>query len=232
MRWLAIPVLVALSTPAGAHNLWLERSGESDRLLLLSGHRHSGHQGEEVIEYDPGIVLEARCLSDQGDAVAIEFADSYPVELSCDGAAAYVLTSTGYWSKTPYGTENVPKGEAKMVIQSWLSYESVKRIERFGEALARPLADGLEIVPLVDPLALEPGDKLRLEVTRGRQPVAGAIVTYDGKPRGETDPEGKINVRIKHGGFQIIQATMTEPLDSADADQVIHTTSLDFELAP
>lgn len=230
MRWLAIPLLVAACTPAGAHELWLERQG--DRFVLLSGHRHSSHQGQEVIEYDPGIVLETLCYSDQGGAIATESTDSYPVELSCNGAAAYVRISTGYWSKTPYGTENVPRGEARMVIESWLSYESVKRIERWSDALARPLAEDLEIVPLANPLALEPGGKLRLQVTQAGEPVEGAIVTYDGKPRGETDREGKINVRIKHGGFQLIQTTVTEPLDSPDADQLINTTSLDFELAP
>jgi nickel transport protein len=55
-------------------------------------------------------------------------------------------------------------------------------------------------------------------------------VSYDGKPRGTTGRDGRINIRLRHGGFQVIQASLTRPDASGKADEVIHSANLNFEL--
>lgn len=117
-----------------------------------------------------------------------------------------------------------------MPIKSWLSYESVKRIDGWDAKLARPLTQGLEITPLDDPLRLHEGEKVRLVVTFEGRPIEGAAVAYDGKPRGATGADGRINIRIRHAGFQIIQASLTLPSAAPEADEVVHTANLNFEL--
>ena len=42
--------------------------------------------------------------------------------------------------------------------------------------------------------------------------------------------KGKINVRIKHKGMQIIKASVKEKGDGTKADYVVKTTSLVFEV--
>jgi nickel transport protein len=74
------------------------------------------------------------------------------------------------------------------------------------------------------------GDKLRVRVLRDGRPVAGATVTYDGKVRGTTGEDGGINLRLRHGGLQRIQAGLNEPHEGPQADEVTHTTTLSFEL--
>ncbi len=213
---------------AFAHDLWIEREG--DRCVLYSGHRHSNHPGEERIPYPPEIVLRVRCFDADGNLLNTEPGGTYPVEFSCEGAIAYAMTSTGYWTKTPYGTKNLPKDEVTGVLKSWLSFESVKRIDRWGENAAVPLTSGLELIPLNNLVELEKGDKLRLRVTFEKKPVKGAVVSYDGHPRGESGEDGRINIRLRHDGFQVIQASYSLPLDSEKADRVVHTTNLNFEI--
>jgi nickel transport protein len=141
-----------------------------------------------------------------------------------------VTTSSGYWTKTAWGTTNVPKTGVAGVLESWLSEETIKRIERWTAAAARPLAERLELTPLADPLALAPGDKLRLLVTLGGRPVAGVPVAYDGDVRGTTAADGTIALRIRRPGLQMIRASAEAPLADGRADTVVRAATLNFEL--
>lgn len=238
---LTVLVLTLLSPATRAHDLWIERTGGA--YTLYNGHKHSGHgghgnhegqsghDGDRVIPYGPAFVTQALCFDTQGQ-VKHEAKGGSPFRLEGECAALTIAVSSGYWSKTPKGTLNVPKDEARQVVKSWLSREWVKRLDAWSPALAKPLTPGLELISLEDPLHLAQGDKLRLQLTRDRQPVAGATVTYDGEPRGRTDEEGRINLRIQHGGYQMIAAGITRPRPSPQADEEVLTTALVFELPP
>jgi nickel transport protein len=222
-----LTTLLAVTT-AQAHDLWLERMGAGYELLY--GHRHSGHSGQDTIEYQPSAVPHMVCFDTGGKAVGQGATASYPARLAGDCAVSYALLSSGYWTKTPYGTKNVPKDQVDVAVSSWRSFEGVKRIDHWGQALARPLTQDLELVPLDDPLTLGDGEKLRLLVTFRGQPVANAVVAYDGKPRGETGPDGLVNVKVRHGGPQVVEATLRRPLDGTKADEEVHTSTLSFTL--
>lgn len=226
-----VPALLAALALIGsvqAHDLWLEPA--NDGYTLLYGHRHSAHAGSDTVAYRPEAVQRMTCFDTAGNALGHGDTRAYPAHLGGDCAAVYAGLSSGYWTKTPYGTKNVPKDEVDIAINAWRSLEGVKRIERWGEALGRPLTADLEIVPLENPLVLGDGAKLRLRVTQGGRPVAGALVAYDGKPRGETGPDGLVNIRIRHGGLQTIEATLRRPLDGVKADEEVHTATLSFAL--
>jgi nickel transport protein len=81
-------------------------------------------------------------------------------------------------------------------------------------------------------LTLDPGDKLRLLVMLDGKTVAGAAVSYDGRLRGITDENGRINIRIRRAGLQMIQATLSLPYPGPEADETVHTTMLNFEVQP
>jgi nickel transport protein len=182
------------------------------------------------MEYEPEWVREASCFDTTGSKLAFESPPAHPYRIPRECAAACVLTSSGYWTKTPYGTQNLPRAEARMPIKSWLSFESVKRIDHWTAELAEPLTAWLEMTPLGDPASLRKGKKLRLRVSFDGQPVEGVVVSYDGKPRGTTGRDGRINIRVRHGGFQVIQASLTLPDASGKADEIIHAANLNFEL--
>jgi nickel transport protein len=228
MKILLFAAVMAVAGHAYAHDLWLEK--EDGGLGLYYGHKHSHHQGTALVEYEASWVREGLCFDASGKSIPFQAEAVYPYHMRGECAAAIVAISSGYWTKTPYGTQNVPKGEARMPIKSWLSHDSVKRIDRWSEALAKPLAGGLELTPLEDPLTLQKGKKLRLLVTFDGEPVQDAVVAYDGKPRGRPGRDGAINIRVRHGGFQVIQATRTLAVASEKADEVIYSTNLNFEL--
>jgi nickel transport protein len=226
----AIFLLAVLAGAAHAHDLWVER--QETLYTLQYGHERSGHEGAKKLEYKPALVREASCLGAAGQDLGGELRRIYPVSLKGDCAASWFLTSSGYWSKTPYGTKNLPKTEAETVLDSWLSVESVKRIDTWGETLARPVTRELEIVPLANPLRLKAGEKLRLAVYLAGKPVAGATVAYFGHPRGVSGADGQVNVRLQQPGLQLIQASLETPLNDGKADKFIQSTTLQFEIAP
>jgi nickel transport protein len=228
MRSLLLVAVIALAGYAQAHDLWLER--EDGSFGLYYGHKHSRHQGATFIEYPVEWVRSARCLDAAGASIRFQSEEAYPYRMRGDCAAAHVSISSGYWTKTPYGTQNVPRDQARMPLDSWLSHDSVKRIDRWTEPLAQPLGEGLELTPLEDLLGLRKGEKLRLLVSFEGEPLQDAVVSYDGKPRGRPGPDGRINIRVKHGGFQVIQASFTRSIASEKADRVIYSTNLVFEL--
>jgi nickel transport protein len=228
MKKLIIVLLLLANLPAYGHDLWIEHTDSS--LTLYYGHRHSGHHGPELIEYSPGILIRALCFDENARSSDLDLPQRYPLIITKSCAVIHVLTSSGYWTKTPYGTKNITKDHAQQAVRSWLSYESVKRMDTWNEKLAVPLTQDLELTPINDPFEAERGDKLRLLVTYRGKPVKGAIVSYMDKPRGVTGDDGKINVRLQQNGFQVIQASYHVALQSEKADEVIYTTNLNFEL--
>jgi nickel transport protein len=224
--FLLLPALL-LSVAVDAHDLWVERDGALHTLVY--GHERSTHAGAKRLEYRPETVLQAQCFDDAGRLSAAERGSGFPATLNGDCAASVFLLSSGYWSKTPYGTKNLPKTEAGVVLDSWRSVEAVKRIDRWSPALGRALTQALEIVPKNNPLQLKAGDKLRLRVTFQGQPVAGATVAYFGKPRGVSAADGALNIRLNQAGFQHIEASLEQPLADGKADKTIHAAALQFE---
>jgi nickel transport protein len=221
-------LLVLLSSSASSHDLWIERSGTLHSLAY--GHEQSSHSGVKRLEYKPESVQQARCFDASGQVIQVTPSQQYPVTLQADCAATWFLLSSGYWSKTPYGTKNLPKNEAGAVLESWRSLEAIKRIDRWNAALARPLTQELELAPIDNPLGLKSGDKLRLRVYFQGKPVANASVAYFGIPRGVSGADGAINIRLSQTGFQHIEASLVLPLNDGKADKTVHTSSLQFEI--
>ena len=229
MRLLLL-LAVLLSCSVKAHDLWLEKDGK--RLTLYQGHRHSGHAGAETVAYGNSFVTASRCIDERGNALPLVVAGTSPWTASGDCAALRLDISSGYWSKTPWETKNVPQTEAPGAIKSWLSKDHLKRLDRWSPAFVQPLGNGLEILPVSDPFALKPGDKLVVIVVKDGKPVAGASVAYHGNPRGETDADGRIAIRLRHGGVQLIATSLELPLKDGKADTEILAATLQFDLAP
>jgi nickel transport protein len=218
-----------LATASHAHDYWFERSGED--YLLHRGHRFSQHQGEKEVPFDPQIVTRADCLR-AGDAEPSPAAvsGSYPLRVEGPCVAVMVAADSGYWSQTLAGTKNQGKDELFGVLRSWQALESVKRVEAWAERLREPLSTNLELVFTEDPFALGVGEKLRLTALLQGRPAEGVTVAYHGDPRGVTGADGRVNIRIRHKGLQLITASLEEPLDGAKADKRVRSTILMFDI--
>lgn len=214
-----------IALPALAHDLWIERVGSVHTLVY--GHERSGHEGAARLELKAETVKRASCYGADGREARQE---RRTISLRGDCAASLFVMSSGYWSKTPYGTKNLPKSEAGAVLESWYSVESVKRLDQWNPAMTQAMGQDLELSPTDNPLRLRVGDKLRARAWFQGRPAAGVTVAYFGKPRGVTDADGMVNVRLNQAGFQLLQASLERPLDDGKADKAIHAAALHFEL--
>lgn len=224
--------LAALATPmamnAVAHDLWIEREDQGH--VVHYGHRHSGHTGEDRVRYSPDFVVDALCLHATGTKSALAVPGAYPARLEGECAVLLVTASSGDWTTTVEGTRNLPPGGLAGVVRSWRSVESVKWLGQWSEAAVRPLGEGLELVPLTDPLALRRGDKLRVLATLRGQPQPGVTLAYAGEPRGVTGADGQLNVRLRAAGVQMISASIEESSHEPRVGKTIHATALQFEV--
>ncbi|MBD3163146.1 MAG: hypothetical protein GF346_11905, partial [Candidatus Eisenbacteria bacterium] len=177
--WLSFLVCAVIAGPAAGHDLWIEADSTGARILY--GHRGSGHSGPERIETPRGFVRGVVCLTPEGRIVEPDPPDTLPGRIPGRVAAIHVEASSGVWTRTPRGVRNLPKDRVAQPIEAWESHESAKRIASWSEALRAPMSGALEIVPLEDPFAVAPGEKIRLLVTLDRAPVEGAVVSYHGK---------------------------------------------------
>jgi nickel transport protein len=227
----ALAGLLFAST-ASAHDYWLDADGAD--YLLYRGHRFSQHKGEATVPYDPAIVTRVLCLSASGQVNRLMPAQVYPLRIAGPCAAVLVEADSGHWTQALLGTQNKPRTEVTGALRSWRAIEGVKLIDSWVPSLQRPLSDGLELVSSDDPLRLRPGDKLRLQVTWKGRPREGVAVAYDGSTRGMTGSDGRINIRLRHGGTQFISASIDEPADDSvdepGIDKLVRSAALIFEL--
>ena len=228
-KWLILIACFFLPRIVLAHDYWFKSAG--DDFHLHRGHLFSLHEGKKEVPFDPSIITDARCLQKDSDAIRpAEFSDEYPPLLKGPCQALLVKADSGYWSQTMTGTKNKPKDQLFGVLRSWHSLEVMKRVEGWNERLLSPLSDQLELVFTSDPFNLAEGDKLRLVVMLDGKPAAGVSFAYDGKPRGVTGDDGRVTLRIRHAGEQVISASIEQDIDSNSADKLVRSTMLSFNI--
>ncbi len=214
---------------AFGHDLWISK--EDSYYVLYYGHIHPSEGESGFINYNPQNVQSFKCFNYQGNIEAANFEKTYPAKLKGeDCAVVYALLNTGYWSKTVSGIKHLPKSKLSGAIESWQSYESVKNIYRWSSKFKEPLTDDLEIAPAENPFKAKVGDKITLIVYYRGRPVKDAVVAYKDTVIGRTDENGRINVRLRHKGTQVIRASVRWKADDAGADFIVRATTLVFNL--
>lgn len=212
-----------------AHELWF--TDQNDTHILHYGHFTGGHEGAQSINYPLNYVKQVLCLDQNNQVLSPLLSQQTPLQIKADCALTYVLLSSGFWTKTVEGSKNLPKDQISHPLKSWQSFESIKRIKIWHEAFVKPISETLEFIPLQNPFSLKIDEKLSLQLLHNKQPVKNAIILYMGHPRGQTDEEGKINIRLKEKGVQLIQATYRQPSDGIQADEIVHTTHFLFDIS-
>lgn len=232
IRFALLFLLLFASRPGAAHELWLE-SLESGGFQLHWGHGDgSGHAGLQSLPFVASDVVEVWGAA-TGAAVRridVRADDQGRVRLDdCDDFVA-LRFDAGTWVKTRRGTVRGQPSTVEGALDSWQSSATVKRIARFDQDTARPRMEGLEISPLDDPAGLEVGDKIDLRVTLGADPIADVVVTYAGRPRGTTERDGTVRLKLRDAGVQRFGASHTIPTVDAAVDRRVYEAFLEFEV--
>ncbi|MGQ9660671.1 MAG: hypothetical protein ACUVT0_11495 [Thermochromatium sp.] len=125
---------------AVAHDLWIEPVAGGYQ-LIYGHHPQVSHEGAQRIDYTPDIIQSVVCLDGAGSRRPAKIGDRSPVTIEGSCVVLYVLTSSGYWTKTPAGTKHLKKTEAASPLVSWQSFESVRHIAQWGGGGGRPFVD-------------------------------------------------------------------------------------------
>jgi nickel transport protein len=225
-------VLAVIASGANAHAVWLQM--EHGELAVVYGH------GAESDPY-PASKLTSVELCDTVGCTAIVPADHGSHQtIALPGDATGVVKTAfdnGFWSKDDKGEwHNKSKDEVPGAVEGghyvkWSTHVTGHLADP-GKALGMPA----EIVPLADPMALKAGDELPVQVLLNGQPAAGAQVTVDyvnasGDAPLVADADGKLMIRVRNQGLNVIVAFISEPYpDPAKADEIGHAASLSFML--
>ncbi|WP_345984401.1 DUF4198 domain-containing protein [Sulfurimonas sp. HSL-1656] len=206
-----------------AHDYWIDASGALQRGHLAADAGEHAHKDEAPQRFPSERYCRRNGTTDE---VQGPFGVSERLGTACD--SVMVVLHLGNYAKTPYGIVTAAEANPTMVIRSWESIESVKRLNR--PADFTPLGKGFELSFSRDPSNLEAGDKMRILATFDGAPKAGAVVAYEGRVVGMTDEAGHINVRIRHAGLQLIRATLREPLRGAPVAERLYNATLNLEV--
>jgi nickel transport protein len=210
-----------------SHEYWIDKEGQ--RFVLHLGHKSAAHAGAATLAFDPAIIVQTVCTDKSGKTLTLK-PKGTPAEVEADCAQISFRLSSGYWTKTPYDSFNKPRTEVKSALQSWLSQETVTRIDQWSPALTKSVVPGLSLILPASPANLKPGDKLSLLAMIDGKTAPDVAVAYDGETRGTTDAEGRINLRIRHGGLQQFSASLETALNDGKAETLIRGATLNFVL--
>ena len=147
----------------------------------------------------------------------------------CEVASAFL--DGGFWSLTPDGERDLPRNQVPDAVRSWRSMQWAKWIDMRSPSAGEPLGDELEILPVGDLARVRQGDKATFRVLWQGKPVAGAVVSIDHKPLGETDVAGECRVKVRAADVESVSATLKRPLGTPEADTLTAEASLTFQVA-
>jgi nickel transport protein len=209
-----------------AHDYWIEK--RAGGYAAVYGH------GEQRLDYDPAALKDITVFDAAGNSLAFQKeiqANAIIIRPSAEACLILADLESGYWSKTIYGLKNLPKRKATRPLESFKARHYSKSIVAAGETALQPVASlKLDIVPLADPLALQPGSPLQLQLLFDGKPESGLAVEGDHEIAGVTGQDGLATVILK-GGRQIYTVKKREPLaNDPDADYIETTTTLTFEV--
>lgn len=223
-------VCLLLAGQVTAHGIYATH--RHDDMVIVYGH------GPSDEKYENKDLLGLDGYDKDGKPVSIEHnsKNGYVTFAPAEDLAMISATfDNGYWSEQPDG-EWVKKSKDQV--------EGAKqggRYMKYNVSLLKPLNDKpkatglpLEILPLVDPFTLKPGDKLEVQVLANGKPLADTelateFITNRKKGVVKTDSNGKAEVTIRNEGLNVL-ATETEVKseDTTKADKTVNFATLAF----
>jgi uncharacterized GH25 family protein len=225
---------LALTLPlnnAFAHGIWVaQRVGD---LTIVYGHL------AEDEAYETKKVKSVEAFSAGGMKLPVTVVPSpknVTLQASDDVAVLVTRFDNGFWIKGADGQwQNVGK---KQVPGGTESHQPLKFNTHVLKPLATPLkltGAALEIVPLVDPVGLNLGDPLPVQVYLNGKPYAGAEVINDylnnAHATVKAGADGKVVLKVTSAGLNVVAVEHTQATPSnPDVDELYLMATLSYVL--
>lgn len=214
---------------AWAHGMWTEE--RRGNIEVIYGH------GAEDDAYDAKKISGVWATDLRGGRIPVtveRLEDHARLQPTESPAVVIVALDNGYWTQAPDKKwVNMGETEVPGALASGRYYKYSLALLEDGAKL--PSLDKLKlvIVPQVDPLMLNMGDDLPVQVLVDGKPAEGIklIGDYINDPDqvvATTDADGKAVVSVRNREFNVIGASATVPSDDPDARVRGMFTSLSF----
>ncbi|APG83790.1 DUF4198 domain-containing protein [Sinorhizobium americanum] len=225
---------LATAGPALSHGAWVaERWGE---FAVIYGHG-AGDDG-----YDPVKVTKATAIDKDGSEIAVKkepAANHVLLKPENEPALIALEFDNGYWSEDADGKWlNKPKSEVPGARRATRTIKNSIAVIHAHDRLPAFPSQPLQILPLDNPIGLEPGEKYRIRVLFEGKPLAGkeVMLDYVGLPElvsAKTDAKGETEVTLRNAGLNVLAVSHDVPLeDSRAADETGYTATLTFVAEP
>lgn len=207
-----------LAGQVSAHGIWTaERRGNIE---VIYG------DGAEDNAYDPKKISGAWASDLRGGRIPVtvekleDHARLKPVE---SAAVLSVALDNGYWTQAPDKKWlNVGETQVPGALDSGRYYKYTLAVLEEGAKL--PSLDKLKlvIVPQQDPLSVEAGKELEVQVLVDGKPASDVELVADfvnapDEIATKTDAQGKAKIIVRNRGLNVIAASTTVPNDDPDA---------------
>ena len=216
---------------ASAHGIWVAQ--RTDQLTIVYGHlAEDGAYETKKVESVVG-----KTATDEARDVKLNVGEKNVGLVVSDDVA--VLTTTfdnGFWIKGPDEKwQNVGKMQVPGGTESHQPLKYNTHILKSVGSGLKPTGAPLEIVPLVDPIALKIGDELPVQVLLNGKPLPGAEVINDYLNNAEAkitaDAEGKAVLKVTSAGLNVVGVEFTEKTpNNADVDEIFNFATLSYTL--
>jgi len=233
MKKMSCLILTSLSlllvSPTLAHSIWLEK--EEEELTIKYGHVEKEFEG-----YDPNKVKTVTAFAQNGDQMGVEMiahGEKMILETEASPSLVAVTFDNGYWVETEDGWENISKQEVDSYISSSHTYKYTKALYQWSSSFTQPVGLNLEIVPLNNPFALNPGEDFKLQVLYEKEPLSQVKLTYNGAEGKviETDQNGIASISLSDSKLHYVEVNHRYSIENnPKADEVAHSSTLTFEL--
>ncbi len=166
-------------------------------------------------------------------SAGIDYSGAVPKILT-DGDVGMMSFSfdAGHWVKGSKGFEHVSANQVKGVVFGTLkSHKFSKTLFSWNEAFSKPVGLYMEMVPLVNPLALKVGDTFPVLVLKEGVPLANAGFesSDEEEPSYKTDAYGIAQIPVKKKGLFIVAAKYyAQQYADPSVDAVTVQSSLSF----
>lgn len=201
---------VVFSQSVAAHVIWFESQKSNYQLIF-------GHPELNDIQSITLSKFQGATAYDAGK-------NSIPVTTDFIGGELFVTPQSqasaltafydnGYWIQNPDGssTNLTTEQAAAIAYQDTTNYvKYTKYLAQWSNVLAEPFGLPLEIIPLANPLGLESGDQLPIQVLYQGNLLLNPTVEYLGNTL-TLDAAGVAIIPIGDGGLQVIEASYTDP---------------------
>jgi uncharacterized GH25 family protein len=242
---------ILLLSPAHAHEFWVNASPPEDGLFRADlGYGHEFPNPESIPEERSHIFKPLVLATPDGEVPMDQVGENYAYQTKHDLQKGTCMVLGYYqptfWSKGVDGwaqSDRLQRPDADYVEEAVMYAKTIVNIQGAAEddLIGKPTGMRLEIVPLLNPAKVKPGEKIPMQVLCDGKPAKLAVVegTFAGFSdkeykafHGRTDLKGRIDFIPLKAGYWIVKVeqTLAHP-DKERADEVVLVSTLTFAIS-